>query len=450
MYVFDAHLDCFIFLCTVCGTQGCRCGSNDFYSFAYKPLHYGCDATLLAVPIWSNEAVGNIKHPCAPPFAFRSGLSAVSAACLLTILSGCASQGPLHPPSLKLPAPVNGLVADRVGDAVDLHWTTPTKTTDGVGLAGKHGAGALTAEICRSETATVPARPATASGSRAAATASCGAPTRIAVTAGEIKEFHDVLPPPLVSGPLRPLYYRVRVLNAAGKGAKYVLVDTLAGIAPPPIRGLTAAPVANGVNLRWQPDAAANGARTVLRVERVRPVVAAPPKPAFGVAPAAAPLPPRTELLAVEPAANDPGGAIDAEAKPGIEQRYSVFRTQTLRSGEKDLTASSPAVTVTVSAAAKAPPPPPPSGLEALVNTLGAPEIDLVWQPAEGAAGYLVFRAEGSGAPIQLTPQTISGLSYADTAVHAGARYRYTVKSVDASGAFGPPSPELVQAIPQP
>ncbi len=340
----------------------------------------------------------------------------------LSLLAGCASQGPLHPPSLKLPAPVRGLAADRVGNAVNLHWTTPSKATDSVGLAGKHGAGALTAEICRSETAAV--------------SSPCAAPDHVAVTSGDAADFHDVLPAALLSGPLRPLHYRVRVLNGKGKGARYVLVDTVAGTAPPAVRGLTAAPVSNGVGLRWQPDPAADGDRTVLRVERVRPSPAGPP--------------PHSDLLAVEPAAHDPGGAIDTAARPGIEQRYTVFRTHTLRAGEKDLVASSLPVAVTVSAADKAPPPLPPTGLEALVNTLAAPEIDLVWQPAEAAAGYLVFRAEGGGAPVRLTPQPIAGLSYADTAVRAGGRYRYTVASVDAAGTSGPPGPELVQNVPQP
>ena len=352
--------------------------------------------------------------------------STFGAACLWTVLaslSGCASQGPLHPPSLKLPAAVSGLAAERVGDAVDLHWTTPTKTTDGVPLAGKHGAGALVAEICRSETAAAPAAP-------------CTGGSKLAVKAGAPADFHDVLPAPLVSGNLRALHYRVRVLNGVGKGAKYAVVDTLAGAPPPAVETLRASPVSDGVALRWQPDRAAGGARIVLRVERV----AAPPGAA----------PPHSDLLAVEPSTRDPGGAIDTGAKPGVEQRYTVFRTDTLRSGGKNLTVSSLPATVTVLASAKAPPPPPPAGLEGLVNTLGAPEIDLVWQPVDGAAGYLVFRAEGDTAVVQLTPRPVTGLSYADAAVRPGVRYRYSVASVDASGASGAHGPELVQSIPQP
>ena len=351
---------------------------------------------------------------------------------MASALSGCASQGPLHPPSLKLPAQVTAVSADRTGNAVALHWDTPSKTTDGVHLAGKHGAGALTAEICRSETA---------------AATTCPAPGHVAVTAGSPGDFHDVLPQSLASGSLRPLFYRIRVLNGSGRGAKYVSIETLAGTAPPAVRGLVAAPVLNGVALRWQMDPAADQDRTVLQVERTGHAAAAvsPAPPGSTAAP-----PPHTDLLAVEPAAHDPGGAIDTGARPGVEQRYTVVRTRSLQFAGKTLTASSLPATTTVAATAKAPPPPPPPGLEALVNTLTAPEIDLVWQPVDGAAGYLVFRAEASGAPVRLTPQPITGLSYADAAVRAGVRYRYSVASVDAGGDHGQPGAELVQTIPQP
>ena len=345
--------------------------------------------------------------------------------CLAGLLSGCASQGPLHPPSLKLPAPVSGLTAERTADAVDLHWSNPAKSTDGVPLAGKHGAGALTAEICRSETTVT----------------SCASLSHLPVKAGNPSDFHQVLSSALASGGLRPLHYRVRVLNGSGKGAKYVAVDVLAGSAPPAVSRLTAAPVSNGVALRWKADPAADGSRTVLRVKRSLPL--ASPQPADAA-------PPHSDLLAVEPSSHDPGGAIDTGAKSGIEQRYTVFRTRTLQSGRESLTASSLPVMVTVPATAKAPPPAPPAGLEALVNTLGAPEIDLVWQPVDGAAGYLVFRAEREGAPVRLTAQPITGLSYADAAVRAGVRYRYSVVSVDASGASGIPTADLIESIPQP
>src|SRR4051812_1099735 len=63
---------------------------------------------------------------------------------LVTLATGCASPGNPRPPSLYLPALVTDLTAQRVGDQVQLHWTTPARTTDGLELKG-----ALTAEFCR-------------------------------------------------------------------------------------------------------------------------------------------------------------------------------------------------------------------------------------------------------------------------------------------------------------
>ena len=379
----------------------------------------------------SSKAINTDKQRCiGATCSVRCGRAALYASFTsgVLLLAGCASQGPLRPPSLKLPAPVSALTAERVGDTVELHWTTPSKTTDGVGLTGKHGAGALLAEICRTESS--PAGPCVPAG-------------RIATSAGASATFQDALPPPLRSGSLRPLHYQVRVLNSRGKGAKTVAVDALAGAVPPAVRGLAAARVTDGVALHWQADRSADGTRTLLRVDRMTAVIA--PKPADGESRKM-----HGDLLAVEPGSHDPGGAIDTGAKPGIEQRYTVYRTQTVKQGAKDLTASSVPVTVTVSAASKAPPPSAPLGLEGLVNTLGAPEIDLVWQPAEGAAGYLVFRAEAGGAPQPLTAQPVPGLSYADSAIRAGVRYRYSVASVDANGASGSRSAEVVETLSQP
>jgi hypothetical protein len=87
--------------------------------------------------------------------------------------------------------------------------------------------------------------------------------------------------------------------------------------------------------------------------------------------------------------------------------------------------------------------PPAPSRLDAL------PEgnlVRLLWEPVPAAdlAGYVVFRAEGDGAPARLTPQPVADPFFSDATVAAGRRYRYTVVAVDAAGNASPPSPEAV------
>jgi hypothetical protein len=84
-----------------------------------------------------------------------------------------------------------------------------------------------------------------------------------------------------------------------------------------------------------------------------------------------------------------------------------------------------------------------PSRLDAL------PEgnlVRLIWEPVPTAdlAGYLVFRAEGDGAPARLTAQPVTDTFFSDTAVVAGRRYRYTVVAIDTAGNASAPSPEAV------
>ncbi|WP_433984267.1 hypothetical protein RBB78_04250 [Tunturiibacter empetritectus] len=79
----------------------------------------------------------------------RRWLPLAAAALPIVFALGCASPGPPHAPSLNLPEVVKDLTAERVGDSVTLHWTTPEKTTDHLAIKG-----IITAEICR---ATLPA-----------------------------------------------------------------------------------------------------------------------------------------------------------------------------------------------------------------------------------------------------------------------------------------------------
>ena len=51
------------------------------------------------------------------------GYLALSAALILT---GCASPGPPHAPSLQLPQPVRDLTATRIGNTVELRFTRPS------------------------------------------------------------------------------------------------------------------------------------------------------------------------------------------------------------------------------------------------------------------------------------------------------------------------------------
>ena len=62
--------------------------------------------------------------------------------------------------------------------------------------------------------------------------------------------------------------------------------------------------------------------------------------------------------------------------------------------------------------------------------------IQVSWSPADGAAGYAVYRStDAASAGIRMNSALIVGeTSYTDTSVRDGVTYYYTVRSVDASG----------------
>ncbi len=328
------------------------------------------------------------------------------------LLVGCASQGPLRPPSLHLPAPVRGLRAERTGDTVALSWTNPVRTSDGVSLMQKHGAAPLTVAICR----------------KATAADACQPVGSLPLLSGQAGSWHETLPAAFATGPARPLTYQVQALNGKGKGGQPVPVDALAGAAPHPVLALTATRVTGGVALHWQLDQAPGADHIALQVVRGKAAATAP-----GTADAARPA-----LLSAEIAGSDVGGVLDPGARLGVAQVYTVQRTRTVqRPSGGDLLMSSVASSVTEQANALPKALPPPTGLEAVVDTLAQPEVELVSDPVDGAAGYLLFRAVGSGDSVPLSTAPVTGFTYTDAAVGPGQRLRYSIATVDGSGQVG-------------
>jgi len=332
---------------------------------------------------------------------FRNRQSFAPLAALPLLLVGCASQGPVRPPSLHLPAAVRGLAATRVGDAVDLTWTNPVRTTDGVSLTGKRSAGVMQAEVCRAEAFT---------------SANCTLITHLAATAGAAGGYHDVLPPTLAEGSARTLVYRVRLVNSAGSGAGWTEVKTLAGAAPEIVSDLRAKPVAQGILVQWKPGS--DG--VMLRVSRGTNTA-------------------KSTLLSASDTAKQfngvSDGTLDTGGHVGEEQRYTVFRRRTVSLGGESFLMDSDSASVTVAASAKLPLPLPPTSFEALANTLSTTEVDLVWQPPDdaGVTGYRVYREE-SGNTTLLTQEPLRGFTYADKSVVNGHSYQYWVASVNGTG----------------
>lgn len=350
--------------------------------------------------------------------------------CLPALLAGCASQGTLKPPSLHLPGPVTGLAAERFGDRVQLKWVTPERTTDGELLtAGKLAKKPLTAEVCRQQDAP----------------AACVVVARVAAVAGAAGSFDDRLYGALTQGAARPLKYEVRVLNAAGRAARERAVTVAAGEAPAAMDGLQAKAVRGGVELQWKPEPLVAGDRILLRVERVAGAAAS------GVGAAATGVD-KGALMALPLATRDPGGALDGNAKTGVRDSYKVYRARVVTDGGQTLTLNGAVAEVAITPVLTVFPPERPNSLAAVASTLGAPEIDLIWQPNVelDVVGYLVYRAEGDGAAQQLTPMPVKAFTYADTTVKVGVAYNYFVVAVDAYGNRSGESAPVVERVLQP
>ncbi|MBI2927274.1 MAG: fibronectin type III domain-containing protein [Verrucomicrobia bacterium] len=90
-------------------------------------------------------------------------------------------------------------------------------------------------------------------------------------------------------------------------------------------------------------------------------------------------------------------------------------------------------------------PPPAPTGLSA---TPVDAQVVLAWNPAPGAASYLVRRAEASGGPYAVIAADIPSASFTDTTVDNGTTYFYVVSALNAGGE-SPLSTEA-SATPQP
>ncbi len=84
-----------------------------------------------------------------------------------------------------------------------------------------------------------------------------------------------------------------------------------------------------------------------------------------------------------------------------------------------------------------------PTGLQA--TTAGPATVTLSWV-ANGEtdlAGYLVFRLNADGQPVQLNAVPITNASYVDSGLNPGETYTYLVKAVDRAGNLSGPSTEV-------
>jgi hypothetical protein len=361
---------------------------------------------------------------------------------------------------------VKDLTAERVGDEVRLHWTTPEITTDHIGVKG-----AMTAEICRI-TLTAPAPP----------TSACTLIKRLPVQSGPTHAA-EALPPALTVDPPALLAYRVQIFNVHGHSAGLSPeAFAAAGAAPPPVEQFRATPTPDGATLEWQqrstsaaveldrlpvgpdgvvvePPQRKAASKSSSRAAIKRPP-ANPPKPPA----ASAPKPPQITSTApievklrtpAQPA--DTGGTIDHTAEMGETYQYTARRVRSVSLGGHTLELRSAVSSPVTVAMRDTFPPHAPSGLEAVPGGATAADrsIDLSWTPDTDAdlAGYFVYRQEvdakgavaGTATRLNLTP--VVGPAYRDQTAVAGRRYAYRVTAVDTAGNESAPSADVQETL---
>lgn len=84
-------------------------------------------------------------------------------------------------------------------------------------------------------------------------------------------------------------------------------------------------------------------------------------------------------------------------------------------------------------------PPSPPSSLQAVLTQNG---VQLFWDSSQDTDvyGYRVYRSEGKGKFLPLNETPLPALSYLDTGVVLGSRYRYRIVALDEAGNVSEPS----------
>lgn len=331
------------------------------------------------------------------------------------LLSSCGQPGAPQPPSLEMPRAVQDLSASRKGNQVTLHWTSPTRFTDGriIRHAGE-------TEICRA-TGTAPA----AKCERIAAL-----PTELAMPAQPRAQmsFQDRLS----TQDNGTVMYGVEVQNKYGRSvglSNQVPISTAPAL-PPPSR-LSTSVNENGITLTWGP-------------------IAAPAFPDL-----------RFQYQVSRRGENEPTFAVIGTAP--ID--HSQFLDQTFEWEKRyeyriDVVTESAAGKVLVEGDDSEPvsafahdvfPPAQPQEVQAVFSGAGQkPFIDLTWAPdlEPDLAGYNIYRHEEGSAAVKLNQQPITAPSFRDEHVEAGKTYYYSVSAVDVRGNESARSAETSEQVP--
>ena len=308
---------------------------------------------------------------------------------------GCGYVGDPLPPALNIPQRIADVAAVQIGDRVEIEFTLPSLTTEGIAVKALGGvdlrAGAAGGNPFNTdkwaESATV-------------IETSSEQPGRVKKTL-KAKEWTN-----------REIVIGVRALNARGRTSGWSNFVTLTVVEPLAKPLLKAESDADGAKLSW------NVASPLARIYRK---TAADKEP--------------VQLAEVRIVSE----YVDRNAEYGKPYEYSVTAWNgTARSESSDTVAITPVDTFA---------PPAPGGLQAIA---GVSTVELAWERVADVAdlrGYRVYRSVEGGAFERLTERA-EVPSFSDKTAPAGKKCAYVVAAFDTAGNEGPRSAVVEIGVP--
>jgi len=336
------------------------------------------------------------------------------------LISGCAAQGPPHPPRIEKPERITDLAAFQVGRTIELTLTLPTLATDGEGLSKP-----LELQVFRVIT---PA------GQKPAAPAAEPQPwlTLLPRDFARYQRGDKIVYPDQLSNQeysqwlgatfafaadgLTRGFRRRPVVSEPSNRAVVTLLDV-----SPPVESLRCETTEHALDLSWAASTATLGGRPLHDLAGYR---------VFRSDSATGPFDLRGETA--DASFRDPDFQFDHSYVYKVRALFNSGGSGSHLAESED---SKPCDITPRDIF----PPGAPSGLSGISTAAG---VELIWNvnTEPDLAGYNVYRREGEGTARKLNSGLVGTPLYRDTTVEAERRYTYWVTAVDTAGNESAPS----------